>query len=182
MEGLIFLLIVIFLIANSNSKKKKTRQAAKNLPPSQLSEAQVQLMAAQARAAEKASQPPAGKLSPEERAERIRQLKEKQRARRQASAETAPEPHAAPAPAPVIQGASALDDEGCLGGSLPHDHTEGESRAEHAAHMAAMRARDAAEAAVAEPRGLADFDPRDLRRAVVISEILGKPKALRRRA
>ena len=82
----------------------------------------------------------------------------------------------------MIQGASALDDEGCLGGSLPHDHSEGESRAEHARHIAAMEARDAEEAAIAAPRGLAALDPRDLRRAVVISEVLGKPKALKKRA
>ena len=80
------------------------------------------------------------------------------------------------------QGQSAFDDEGCVGGSLPHDHSEGESRSEHAQHIAAMKARDAEETAIAAPQGLAGLDPRDLRRAVVISEILGKPKALKRKA
>ena len=192
MEGLFFVLIIIFLIANANSKKIKAAQKAKAvkdfIQADPANQAQAKLQAAQARAAAKAAQPaptPVSRLSAEERAERLGALKEKQRARRQRLAEVAeafvgPGVHSEPHPAPAMaQGASLHDDEGCLGGSLPHDHSEGENRAEHAAHIAAMEARDAEEAAVAAPRGLAGFDPRDLRRAVVISEILGKPRAYR---
>ena len=192
MEGLFFVLLIIFLIANANSKKRKAAQKAKALEDfiqaDPANQAQAKLQAAQARAAAKAAQPaptPVSRLSADERAARLSALKEKQRARRQRLVEVAEAfvgstDHSQSRPAPAVsQGESLRDDEGCLGGSLPHDHSEGESRAEHAAHIAAMEAREAEEAAVAAPRSLASFDPRDLRRAVVISEILGKPRAYR---
>ena len=82
------------------------------------------------------------------------------------------------APELFEQGEGFDDEEGCLGGSMPHGHEEGESREEHSRHIAAMEAREKAEVAVS-PKGI---DARQLRRAVVMSEVLGRPKALRRRA
>ena len=76
-----------------------------------------------------------------------------------------------------------VDEEGCVGGSMAHEHTEGESRAEHDEHIAAMRRRDAAEAAQSAAGrfgALGEMNLQELRRAVIVSEVLGKPKALRR--
>lgn len=83
---------------------------------------------------------------------------------------------------PLTTGMSRTDAEGCLGGSLSGHSEEGESRAEHAEHL---RKVDAQERAIlrGEERALhmRTAARTELRRAVVWSEILDKPKALRRR-
>ena len=83
---------------------------------------------------------------------------------------------------PLATGMSRADAEGCLGGSLSGHSEEGESRAEHAEHL---RRVDAQERAIlrGEERALhmRSAARTELRRAVVWSEILDKPKALRRR-
>ena len=79
--------------------------------------------------------------------------------------------HAAP------EAASPADPEGCIGGSIEHVQHEGEPRAEHAAHLEAARF-SAADAPRAQ--SLRGLNVSDLRRAVVMSEILDRPKALRR--
>lgn len=187
---ILWLVIIIFVIASGN-KKKKAQQAAKTAAPKPTGaltpEAKAKLAALQAQAAQTRTAP-LSQLSREERAARMRELKEKRAARVASARGTAAQAveaaesfaeGASHGGSLAGQGLSATDDEGCVGGSLPHDHSEGESRAEHSAHIAAMRARDAEEAAMAEPRGLAELNPQDLRRAVVISEILGKPRALK---
>ena len=77
---------------------------------------------------------------------------------------------------------SRADAEGCLGGSLSGHSEEGESRAEHAEHL---RRVDAQERAIlrgeARALRLRTAARTELRRAVVWSEILDRPKALRRR-
>ena len=74
------------------------------------------------------------------------------------------------------EGHSSLSDEDCAGGSMAHTHTEGVSRAAHARRMAAIDA--------GHPEGediLPEaIDAAALRRAVVMAEVLGKPRALRR--
>ena len=74
------------------------------------------------------------------------------------------------------EGHSSLADEDCAGGSMAHTHTEGVSRAAHARRMAAIDA--------GHPEGediLPEaIDAAALRRAVVMAEVLGKPRALRR--
>ena len=85
-----------------------------------------------------------------------------------------------PAPAPAVQGTSLSDDEGCVGGSMPHTHTEGESREEHGRHREAVRRREAkeiVEQAASEREALRRAQ--DLRRAVVMAEVLNRPVALR---
>ena len=83
---------------------------------------------------------------------------------------------------PLAAGMSRADAEGCLGGSLSGHPEEGESRAEHAEHL---RKADAQERAIL--RGgeralhMGTAARTELRRAVVWSEILDRPKALRRR-
>ena len=83
---------------------------------------------------------------------------------------------------PLAAGMSRADAEGCLGGSLSGHPEEGESRAEHAEHL---RKADAQERAIlrGEERALhmRTAARTELRRAVVWSEILDRPKALQRR-
>ena len=69
------------------------------------------------------------------------------------------------------------DGAGCVGGSLPHDHAEGEAHEEHARHVAAAEARERAEERPEERR----FDAGQLRRAVVMAEVLDRPVSLRPR-
>lgn len=83
---------------------------------------------------------------------------------------------------PLATGMSRADADGCLGGSLSGHSEEGESSAEHAEHL---RRVDAQERAIlrGEERALhmRTAARTELRRAVVWSEILDRPKALRRR-
>ena len=84
---------------------------------------------------------------------------------------------------PVVpQGASLLDEEGCVGGSMEHDHDEGESRAEHARHLTEAKRREAEELLIqADTQRRAQVSAQKLREAVVMAEVLGKPRALRPR-
>lgn len=80
-----------------------------------------------------------------------------------------------------VQGVSAMDEEGCVGGSMPHSHEEGERRAEHAEHLyAAGRQSEMALNAHAVSQELNNANIEQLRRAVIMAEILDRPKALRR--
>ncbi len=76
------------------------------------------------------------------------------------------------------EGGSALRDADCAGGSMPHRHTQGVSRAAQSRRLQELDSRLEAE----EADGLipAAIDARALRRAVVMAEVLGKPKALKR--
>ena len=74
------------------------------------------------------------------------------------------------------EGHSTLVDEDCAGGSMEHTHAEGVSRAAQARRMAAIDA--------GHPDGEdilpESIDARALRRAVVMAEVLGKPRALKK--
>ena len=74
------------------------------------------------------------------------------------------------------EGRGALADAECVGGSMEHTHTEGVSRKRHARRMAAIDA----EHAGAEDILPETIDARALRRAVVMAEVLGKPRAMRK--
>lgn len=76
----------------------------------------------------------------------------------------------------LAQGESARDADGCIGGSLGAHKEEGESHAEHAHHLARAERED--EAAKPQSRRPARSD---LRRAVVMKEILDSPVSMRRR-
>ena len=81
-----------------------------------------------------------------------------------------------------MAGPAMLDEEGCVGGSMAHTHEEGESRAEHKRHQEAARRQEAEEnLAVQAAMEMREMNLHRLRRAVVVSEILGKPKALQHR-
>lgn len=86
------------------------------------------------------------------------------------------EPTAAPVQAKLsaIQGESVQDVDGCIGGSLGAHEEEGESRAEHAHHLA--RAERANEAR--NPHSCR-VSRAELRRAVIAKEILDPPVSLR---
>lgn len=81
----------------------------------------------------------------------------------------------------AVQGQSFEDDYGCVGGSLPHEGHEGDDRRiveiggpsfglEHSAFEEESLAGE-----------LHTMNLQDMRRAVILSEVLDKPKALRRR-
>ena len=81
-----------------------------------------------------------------------------------------------------IEGPADHDEEGCVGGSMAHDRHEGESRAEHRRHMAAVTRREREEVQAREAAESAgSVNVRRLREAVVMAEILDKPVALRGR-
>ena len=81
-----------------------------------------------------------------------------------------------------LEGVSLFDEEGCVGGSLPHEHEEGERVEEHLKHQEAPRRRDMErEAAITASEELQAMNLRRLRQAVVMAEILDKPRALRNR-
>lgn len=72
------------------------------------------------------------------------------------------------------------DEEGCVGGSMAHTHEEGESRTEHARHLREAQNREAQETLAAS--AAAEFRAMNLsrlRQAVVMAEILDRPRALR---
>ena len=76
------------------------------------------------------------------------------------------------------EGLSALSDEECAGGSMPHEHTQGERRAEQKRRLENLdKVREADAPVGLMPR---DIDARAMRRAVVMAEVLGKPKGLRK--
>ena len=76
----------------------------------------------------------------------------------------------------LAQGESVRDADGCIGGSLGAHEEEGESHAEHAHHLARAEREDEA----AKPQSRRPTRS-DLRRAVVMKEILDSPVSMRRR-
>jgi len=76
-----------------------------------------------------------------------------------------------------LQKSGIADSEGCIGGSIPHTQHEGESKTEHDRHMRRMTRPASPDAQPAV--SIQKLRTEDLRKAVVMSEILNKPKALR---
>ncbi len=77
------------------------------------------------------------------------------------------------------EGGSALEDEECAGGSMAHHHTQGVSRAAQNRRLSELDSRrEAEEADRLVPTAI---DAAAMRRAVVMAEVLGKPKALQGR-
>ena len=75
------------------------------------------------------------------------------------------------------EGGSALEDEECAGGSMEHHHTQGVSRAAQSRRLEELDSRREAEHDA--PKGLFPkaMDAAAMRRAVVMAEVLGKPRA-----
>ena len=177
MEGLGFVFIIVIFILSSITKSGKQKKEGQ--PPAKGAASPA------AKTGARAAAPAQARTTPVKPAQKTRRPAAVSRPVAAPAAAATPAP-SAPAPAATAQismeGTGLFDDEGCIGGSMAHNHAEGESHAEHSRHITAMRDREREEAAIAAPKGVAALDPRDLRRAVVISEILGKPKALQRRA
>ena len=182
MEIVAVILVIVFVLISSAGKKTNGKNAANGKGA--------------ARQAVRAAQTPVSRMGIREREARMAELRQKRAARQAARAVAQPAQPTVKAPEEAaeeafevslnemrellnIAGASpagGVDEEGCVGGSLEHTHEEGESREEHSRHMAAMRARDAEEAAQEARRTI---DAAALRRAVVMSEVLGRPRALK---
>ena len=99
-----------------------------------------------------------------------------------AADEALPEDEAIPEmmPDPSPEGRALHDDEGCVGGSIAHDHHEGESRTEHRRHVAAVERREDAESeAERAARETSALNARRLRQAVIMAEVLDRPISLR---
>lgn len=167
MEIVIFLLVIVFSLI-TGSKKNKGKNAAQN-PKAPA--------AAPKKGTAQAVQAAQGEADLNKARERARRRLAAAKLQMQQQMQGQPARPTVKAPAP--QGMSAADDEGCVGGSMEHDHAEGESREEHGRHMAAMQAREAAEAAAQAARPA--VDAAQLRRAVVMAEILDRPVSLRAR-
>ena len=197
MEIIGVILFVLFFIFSAGSKNKKGNSAAQR--PGTAGNAKQQASAANARSAR--PKPSASKVKPVRPASAMpKNLGDLKAAMNQWLEDSMTEikgdvkPVVQPA-AQSVQGASMLEDAQCAGGSMPHvhdeghstlvdedcaggsmehTHTEGVSRAAHARRMAAI---DAGHDEDVLPETI---DARALRRAVVMAEVLGKPRALRK--
>ena len=161
MESLIVVLIILFIVLTNEKSKQKKRGAA---PP-------------------KPQRPARGRENFRQRLEKLKAEAEKQL---QAAGEALPDgalSDAAPVLQPEIaQGVSLHDDEGCVGGSMAHVHTEGETHAEHRRHVEALRRRETEERLAAQAAAdLAALNIQKLRQAVIMKELLDRPVALRGR-
>ena len=83
-------------------------------------------------------------------------------------------------PARSLQGTSLFENKGCIGGSIEHDSHEGDSGYPYGASEG-MRTEKQSAYAEDIAQELQSMNVQRLRRAVVVSEILDKPVALRRR-
>ena len=188
MELVIVILILVFVFANANGKSKKQAAAKGQTQPTQAGR-----QARQRQRPRNRFDGPELKVNYSEAVEMLRE---------QMAEAAIPRETAEPVAEPVVnmaegarqgasmladdecaggsmahthdEGHSRLDDEDCAGGSMAHTHTEGVSRAAHARRMAAI---DAYSVGDVLPETI---DARALRRAVVMAEVLGKPRALRK--
>ena len=197
MEIIAVILVLIFALVSAGDRRRKA--AARN----------GQTPAGPGAAQKPATQKPAGQMSAAERQARLEQLREQQArraAQKPASVRTALDARltelkqlaeVALADAPDeghslledadcaggsmphvhAEGQSGLEDEDCAGGSMAHTHTEGVSRTEQARRLSELDTRREAEDA--DRLFPAAIDAQTLRRAVVMAEVLGKPKAIR---
>ena len=112
----------------------------------------------------------------------VRKMPEPAKAKTSIEAEAAKKQHLSKiktlgAPA---SGESKTDAHGCIGGSMPDHEAEGETITEHAAHEQNRQQKLAEEAALSAA-SLRKPSASELRRAVVMSEVLDKPVSLRGR-
>ena len=185
MGVLIYILIIVFIVVSSNnSKKKKAQSAAKQPQPAVRSRETASERLANAKSGGDFLKA-LGAMATESVADAVKEAKP-----------AAPKPVALAVPQPVrpvkvasqaapvfmaAQGIDHADEEGCVGGSMAHTHEEGESHAEHERHMKAAMRRETEESLAAQAAlELSEMNIHRLRRAVVVAEILDRPKALRR--
>ena len=182
MDGLIVLLVIIYFVVKS-SKKNKKKAGGKPVNFSEtLKEVGKDSLKGMGTLIDKINEAIEEDDEPDDESQLIIPAKAVSKKLR-AKPKQAPKPaRSAKESAAMFEAHSFLDEQGCVGGSLPHIQHEGEARHEHSAHerryieeeQAASQAEDIA-------RELQSMNLRQLRRAVVVSEVLGKPKALRGR-
>lgn len=192
MEVIAVILFVVLMIASAGSKNKKKGNAAQK--PGAAANARQQTPASKSKAVQRVRPvSPASGLA--KKFDAAIEALDRQLESAEQEVHRHSEPVVQATNRPAVQGASMLDDADCAGGSMPHTHaeghstladedcvggsmehthTEGVSRAAQARRMAAI---DAADSADVLPEAL---DARALRRAVVMAEVLGKPRALRK--
>lgn len=190
MGVLIYILIIVFIVVSSSNSKKKKAQSAAKPPQSAVRGRESASKLANARSGEDFLKA-LGAMATESVEDMLSDAKPAAKAQAVPGAvravkvpgQASPVFMAASPKAVPPQGASPADDEGCVGGSMAHTHDEGESRAEHDRHMKAAMRREADESLAAQAaQELSEMNIHRLRRAVVVAEILDRPKALRRRA
>ena len=188
-EIIVIILLIVLAMARSNSKKQASRNKRVNTAAlNEKNRVAVEMVRNARPVAATPAEPEAMSAQDEAYFEALRRKAQARIAEKRSAGEipSFPEAPAAPA-APIVsavpafaQGASAGDDEGCVGGSLPHDHAEGESRKEHSRHTDTVKRREAAELLTQARAELAATERLDrMRQAVVMAEVLGRPKALR---
>lgn len=207
MEFFVFLLIVIFSIVEGN-KQQKAKQAKKTGAAQKISAVKcaspmeslqnlfdqaekaldrvsgewTETEAPKASVAKAASAPKARAVEDSPAVKRARATAARLLREANRTAATVPEGMSTPETPTVMpsQGASLMDDEGCVGGSMAHAHTEGETHAEHRRHVEALHRREAEETRAAQAAvDLAAMNVQRMRQAVIMAEILDKPVALR---
>ena len=184
MGVLVYILIIVFiLVSSSNSKKKKAQSAGKTPPQAVRSREALNSKLANAKSGEDFLKA-LGVMATESAGDAVKAAKPAAKAQavpKEAGAVKQPVRTATAPVAAAAQGSGHADDEGCVGGSMAHTHEEGESRAEHDRHMKAALRREADESLAAQAAlELSEMNIHRLRRAVVVAEILDRPKALRR--
>ena len=188
MEIVAVILVIVFVLISSAGKKKTNANNAANGKGA-------------AQQAVRAAQTPVSRMGIREREARMAELRQKRAARQAAKPVAQPAQPTVKAPEEAaeedfevslnemrellnIAGASpagGVDEEGCVGGSMSHTHEEGESRKEHARHVREARKQEVQEAlAVQAATELSEMNLHRLRQAVVMAEILDRPRALRR--
>ena len=199
-EVIALILFIIFMFATSNDRKKKKGGAAAGTQAAgRMSRAERQQRLREQRAAQAGARPTVEEAFEDAVEQLQRKLDDAAAFGADARTPRRPEPVARAVGQAVRQGEamladdecrggsmehthaeghSALEDKDCYGGSMEHTHTEGVSRSAHARRMAAI---DSVHDEDAPPQAI---DAAALRRAVVMAEVLGKPRALqaRRRA
>ena len=186
MEVLVFILIIIFISVSGNKNKKKQGQSAVKGAPNAKA-------VANPKAASRVKAAPRVKFPKQDEVTKMLSdwLDDAAVATAAAKAPAEVRPvKVAGQQSPVFMATSKsreasildeVDDEGCVGGSMAHTHEEGESRAEHARHVREARQREVRESMAAQAATeLSELNLQRLRQAVVMAEILDRPKALRR--
>lgn len=175
--GLIVFFLIIGLIEKFGKKSKMNRNTPNDAAKQPAGKAAPKKAAPPARevalpiqAVKKAAEVEFGDIKDFRKAvEALKQPKAKPAAEKKPAEQPPVKPAAAPRPI------SFTDDQGCIGGSIAHTQHEGESKAEHAEHMKRSLSNTPAPTASA----IRNLRAEDMRKAVILSEILDKPKALR---
>jgi len=180
MDSIFGLIVVFFLVVGVIEKNSRKKKAGSSSRPERPMPTKADALKRQASAAVKAASSEAMKALAEE----ILAVKADAAEKKLSVIESALQENAAEGEAlsGMPMGASVTDENGCIGGSLGEHTEEGESHAEHAEHIARRDAALAAEHSIAaDAAKLRNANRDELRRAIVMAEILDKPVALRRR-